>query len=167
MSIFTPDLYLHHITEIDEALLKKHGIKGIVLDVDNTLTMHGSQEVKQEIIDWLKQMQDAGIKLTIASNNNDRRIKPFAKKIGLDYIAMSCKPLTFAFTKACKTFGLQKHEIAVVGDQIYTDIVGGNLKGMFSILVDPHELENGAFFRFKRRFEKMHIDKYYRRNSKA
>ncbi|WP_159438290.1 YqeG family HAD IIIA-type phosphatase [Massiliimalia massiliensis] len=159
MSIFTPNLYLHRITDLTPELLAHYGIKGIVLDVDNTLTHHGSQEVSQPVLDWLAQMRNAGMKLTIASNNYEKRINPFAAKLKLDYISMSCKPMTFAFTKACKKFGLSKKEVALVGDQVYTDILGGNIKGMFTVLVQPFELEHGMLFRIKRRLEKFHLRK--------
>lgn len=164
MSLFTPDLMLSSIQKIDKPLLDQHGIKGIILDVDNTLTAHGSQAVEQVILDWLEKMTTYGIKLIIVSNNNNRRIRPFAEKLGLEYVAMSCKPMTFAFTKAHRKIGLKSSEIAVVGDQIYTDILGGNLKRMFTILVQPYSLEHGLIYRVKRRFEKIHIKKYHRHN---
>ncbi|WP_195542708.1 YqeG family HAD IIIA-type phosphatase [Massiliimalia timonensis] len=157
MSIFTPDLYLHRVTDLTPQRLAQHHIRGIILDVDNTLTHHGSQEVTQEILDWLALMKHHGLKLTIASNNYDKRIRPFAKKLGLDYIAMSCKPMTIAFTKACKRFQLPPGQVALVGDQVYTDILGGNLKGLFTVLVQPFELETGWLFRAKRKLEQCHL----------
>ena len=80
---------------------------------------------------------------------------------------MGMKPLTFGFTKAQKKMNLPVQDIAVVGDQIYTDIVGGNLKGMFTILVQPMLLENGWTFRVRRNLETIHIRTYYRRRSPA
>ena len=157
MSIFTPNLYLHRITYLTPERLQKYHIRGIILDVDNTLTHHGSQEVTQEVLDWLSLMKQHKLKLTIASNNYDKRVKPFAQRLGLDYIAMSCKPMTFAFTKACKKFNLPKNEVALVGDQIYTDILGGNLKGLFTVLVEPFEVESGRFFQIKRKLERFHL----------
>lgn len=166
MSVFTPDLCLSKVHQLDATLLSQYGIKGIILDVDNTLTAHDSQEVEQLVLDWIAEMKQAGIKLLIASNNSDDRIKPFATKIALDYHAMSCKPMTFAFHKAMQTFGLKASEVAVVGDQIYTDILGGNLKGMFTVLVEPYMIESGFLFRLKRKLERMHIKKYHRREKR-
>lgn len=167
MSVFTPNLYLNSITDIDLSLLKTYGIKGIVLDIDNTLTLHNSQDVLEEVLNWISLMKKSGIALTIVSNNSEERVRPFAKKLGLKYVSFGCKPLTAGFTKACKQFLLDTKEIAVVGDQIYTDILGANLKGMFSILVVPFQLENSAFFKFKRKMEQLHINKYYRRKNKS
>jgi HAD superfamily phosphatase (TIGR01668 family) len=162
MSVFTPKLCLEKVTDITPELLRKNGIKGIVLDVDNTLTLHGSQEVKKEVLVWLENMKKEGILLTIVSNNYEKRVRPFAQRLGLEYVSFGCKPLTKGFTQACRKFSLRKEEIAVVGDQIYTDILGGNLKGMFTILVTPFELETGWTFRLKRSLEKIHIRKYRR-----
>lgn len=166
MSVFLPNLILKDVTHIDIPLLKKYNVKGIILDVDNTLTIHGSQDVDIKIKNWLKLMSQSGIKLTIVSNNTRVRIEPFAKALGLSFVAMGCKPLTHGFTKAQAEFQLAKSEIAVVGDQIYTDIVGGNLKGFFTILVSPFKLENNRFFKLKRKLEKHHIKQYNKLNSK-
>lgn len=160
MSVFIPDLYLNNVTEITLDLLQSLGIKGLVLDVDNTLTLHNSQEVLDAVLDWLALMKQSGILLTIVSNNNEERVKPFAKRLGLHYVAFGCKPLTRGFTQAAKQFKLPVEQIAVVGDQIYTDIVGGNLKGMLTILTVPFQEENNAFFKLKRKLEQIHIQHY-------
>lgn len=167
MSVFTPDLYLDKVTDITLQLLEEWNLKGIILDVDNTLTFHDSQEVGEPVLNWIAQMKQAGVPLTIVSNNNEERVKPFANRLGLQYVAFGCKPLTRGFTKACKQFGLKKQEIAVVGDQIYTDILGGNLKGMCTILTVPFQLEDAWQFRLKRKLEKIHIRKYHRIHKKS
>lgn len=163
MSVFTPNLFLKDVTNIDIALLNKHNIRGLILDVDNTLTIHGSQEIEISVVNWLENMRKSKIQLMLVSNNSNERISPFAKKIGIDFIAMGMKPFTFGFEKARIKFNLPVNKIAVVGDQIYTDILGGNFKGMFTILVEPFKLENNKFFKFKRKFEKIHIKKYEKR----
>ena len=136
------------------------------MDVDNTLTIHGSQDIDIKVVNWLENMRIANIKLMLVSNNSNERISPFAKKIEIDFIAMGMKPFTFGFEKAKIKFNMPTQNIAVVGDQIYTDILGGNIKGMFTILVEPFKLENNKFFKFKRKFEKIHIKKYMRNDVK-
>ena len=164
MSVFIPNLMLEDVTSIDETFLREHTIKGLILDVDNTLTRHGSQELSAHIGEWLAQMKKLNIKLMIVSNNNHNRVEPFAKKLGLDFVSMALKPMTTGFAKAQKIFQLETNEIAVVGDQIYTDIMGGNLKGMFTILVNPFTLEDKFFFKCKRKLEKIHINTYQKKN---
>jgi len=160
MSVFLPNLILKDVTCIDADLLSKNGIKGIILDVDNTLTTHGSQEVEDNILTWLAFMKKQNIGLVIVSNNTFERISPFAQKIGLEFVAMGLKPLTRGLSKAQARLNLKKNEIAIVGDQIYTDIVGGNFKGFFTILVNPFKMENNLFFKIKRKLESIHIKKY-------
>lgn len=163
MSIFTPDLMLHDVTRIDLPLLNAHGIRGLILDVDNTLTNHGSQFLRQSVRDWLCRMDAAGIRMIIASNNTRERVEPFARKLGLDYVSFSCKPFARGLIRARKKMGLEAHEIAVVGDQIYTDIVGGNRLGMYTILVTPFLLEEQPLLRLKRSMEAIHIRAYQKR----
>ncbi|MEG0692273.1 MAG: YqeG family HAD IIIA-type phosphatase [Oscillospiraceae bacterium] len=164
MSVFIPNLMLEDVTCINETLLKEHNIKGLILDVDNTLAKHGSQELASHISDWLEEMKKLDVKLMVVSNNNKKRVEPFAKKLGLDFVSMALKPMTYGFGKAKTIFNFENNEIAVVGDQIYTDITGGNLKGMFTILVTPFSLENNFFFKLKRKLENIHINTYKKRN---
>lgn len=162
MSLFTPDYYVDRITDLTKEFLDQKGIRGIILDVDNTLTHHNSQQVEQEVLDWLAQRKEDGFRLMIVSNNYEERVKPFAARLGLDYISFGCKPLTKGYTQACRKMGLPKSQVAAVGDQIYTDILGGNLKGVYTILTVPFQLETSRGFRIKRRLEKIHIKKYRR-----
>lgn len=166
MALFLPNLILKDVTEVNPSLMEKYKIKALILDVDNTLTTHGSQHIQSEVLDWLSQMKKLGIPMMIVSNNTKERIHPFASRLGLDYVAMGCKPLTYGFSRAQKRFGFASNQIAVIGDQIYTDIVGGNLKGCFTILVSPFQLENNAFFKIKRKLEQGHIKCYYKKNNK-
>ena len=162
MSIYTPDLYVSKITKVTPELLQRHHLRGLILDIDNTLTHHNSQQVGQDVLDWIQQMRAQGIALTIVSNNNRPRVTPFAAKLGMDFVANGCKPLPFGMKKAVARLQLPKEQIAVIGDQIYTDIVGGNAAGLFTILVEPFEQENGWFFALKRRLEAHHLRHYHR-----
>jgi HAD superfamily phosphatase (TIGR01668 family) len=81
-------------------------------------------------------------------------VEPFAKKIGLDYISLGLKPLPFGYLRAIKKLNVKKSEAAIVGDQIFTDVLGGNLVGMKTILLTPIKLEDSYGFRFKRWLEK-------------
>ena len=101
----TPEYLFSGAAAITPEFLKGKGITALVLDVDNTLTGHDSQQLPPAIRDWLDRMRAAGIQLAIASNNNEERVRPFAQAIGLDYVAMSCKPLTFGLARARKKFG--------------------------------------------------------------
>lgn len=153
MSLLYPTIMLRRVTGITPEMLRKLGVKALILDADNTLTTHNNPVPDSDVLLWLDTMRENGIKLVIVSNNNDRRIRPFAQQMNLDYTANALKPLTRGFTATARRLGLMPREIAVVGDQIFTDILGGNLFGAPTILVEPMEPETGPLFRFKRKLE--------------
>ncbi|MDD3428845.1 MAG: YqeG family HAD IIIA-type phosphatase [Oscillospiraceae bacterium] len=161
-SILLPTCLFKNVSYITPAFLKKNGIKALVLDVDNTLTSHNSQQLAPEISAWLQAMHDAGIKLAIASNNTKKRVIPFAKAIGLDFVANSAKPLPYGFMRAQKLFGVAKNEMALVGDQIFTDVMGANLYGIKCLMVEPLAPEIKASIAFKRKLEKPIMAKYHK-----
>ncbi|MCL2108335.1 MAG: YqeG family HAD IIIA-type phosphatase [Oscillospiraceae bacterium] len=148
-----PTYWLKNVFAIDEAFLSNHGIKGLILDLDNTLSMHGSPAAESGIIEWLTDMRRLKIKMLVVSNNTNTRVKPLTEQLGLKYIAWGCKPLPFGINKAAKAMKLPKSGIAVVGDQIFTDVMGGNLSGIRTILVEPFYLESGVGFKLKRKIE--------------
>ena len=161
MSIFVPDLYRDRLTSIAPADLEALGVKGLLLDVDNTLTKHRSQYLDPAVEIWLLEMQAAGYGLTVVSNSNPGRVRPFAQRIGLQYIAFSCKPSPFGFWRAAKRLSLPLQQCVAVGDQVFTDILGAHIAGVKSIQVMPIELETGKpLLMLKRRIEKWIMAKH-------
>ncbi len=154
MFIFEPTYVFNDITGITPKFLKRKHIKGIVLDVDNTLTTHNNPTPPQSSMDWLVAVKTAGIKLIIVSNNKPPRVVPFAEILGLDYVANGKKPLSSGINEAVKRLGIDKRDVAAIGDQIFTDIMGANLAGIRSCFVFPMEPETSLPFRIKRTLEK-------------
>lgn len=148
--IFKPTYWVRNVLSIDEAFLHENGIEGLILDLDNTLSMHGNPAAEEGIPEWLDSMRELGIKMTVVSNNTKKRVSPLAAKLGLDFISSGAKPLTFGINKAAKSLGIPKSKLAVVGDQIFTDIMGGNFAKIPTILVEPFHLEKGILFKLKR-----------------
>ena len=157
--LFKPTYVFNNITEITADFLNKHNIKGLILDLDNTLTTHNNPNPPQSSLDWLDKIKKSGIKMMIVSNNSAERVTPFAKALGLHFVPNGRKPLTFGYTQAIKEMGIHKKSIAAVGDQIFTDILGSNLKGIRSLFVFPIEPETSLPFRFKRACEKPFLPK--------
>lgn len=143
MPLFYPTLYRRRVTDITLEDLEKLGVKGLLLDVDNTLSTHGSQVLDPAVEAWLIRMQQNGIGLTVVSNALPRRVAPFAQKIGLRHIAFSCKPSPVGFLRGVSRLGLKRKQCAAVGDQVFTDVLGANLCGIPCIQLDPIELEKG------------------------
>lgn len=157
--LFKPTYVFNNVTEITVDFLNKHNIKGLLLDLDNTLTTHNNPVPPQSSLDWLDRMKESGIKMMIVSNNSSERVQPFAKALGLHFVPNGKKPLTFGYTQAIKEMGINKKNIAAVGDQIFTDILGSKLKGIRSLFVFPIEPETSLPFRFKRACEKPFLPK--------
>ena len=100
MSIFYPAMLRERIQYVTPDDLRSLGVEGILLDVDNTLTKFHSQELSDEVANWLKMMQDEGFKMTVVSNGFAKRVLPFTNKIGLDAVSLSCKPSPIGFGAA-------------------------------------------------------------------
>ncbi len=162
----TPEYLFSGAAAITPEFLQEKGITALVLDVDNTLTGHDSQQLPPAIRDWLDRMRAAGIQLAIASNNNEARVRPFAQSIGLDYVAMSCKPLTFGLARARKKFGVPRQQMAIVGDQLFTDRLAGTLYGIPALVVQPMYEDFKKGIRFKRRLEKPFLARYFKKGGK-
>ncbi len=152
--MFKPDLFLERVTDITPEMLKKLNIKGLLLDVDNTLSTHHGMVLTDGLLEWIAEMQSAGIELLVFSNSKERRVKPFAKKIGLPYISLGLKPLPFGYFRGAKRLGLKPKNIALVGDQFFTDLLGAKLTGTKIILLKPILLEDKLSFKIRRNLER-------------
>lgn len=163
MAVFKPTFALRSALEITPASLKIHGIKALILDVDNTLTTHNNPVPADGVTEWIADMKKHGIKLIIVSNNNAERVVPFARMLKLRFVPNGAKPLPMGIHRAIKKLGLKKSEVCAVGDQIFTDILGANLAGIRSIFVYPIEPEKSRFFKIKRAIEKPLLPKRFNR----
>ncbi len=157
--MFRPTAAVPSVTDITADMLKKMDIRGLILDVDNTLARHNDPVPAQGAAEWIRKMKAAGIKLVIVSNNHAPRVAPFADMLGIPFTAEGAKPLPRGFTNAMKILRLPRKHICAVGDQIFTDILGANIFGIRSIFVTPIEPETSIFFRIKRTAEKPFLPK--------
>lgn len=163
MPLLQPCRMVRHITDLPPSFFEENGYRAVILDVDNTLTTHGNPVPAEGVTEWVEAVKKTGVQMAILSNNTRKRVEPFAKKLGLDFVSMAGKPLSFGVTRACKRYGLRPGQVALIGDQIFTDILSGNVKGVCTILVEPYELEKGWFFRLKRRLEQPVIRRFRKR----
>ena len=159
---FMPDEYVKDIFHISPDLLKEKGIKGIITDLDNTLVEWDRPEATPEIIEWIRSMEQAGLQVTILSNNNQLRVKAFCDPIGTPFIFDARKPLRKSFKRALSMMGLKKEEVVMIGDQIMTDVLGGNRFGIHTILVVPVANSDGSFTKFNRMMERRILGKLKR-----
>lgn len=157
---FFPSLSVVSISNITAELLHKNNIKGLILDIDNTLVPNHVEDADDNAVQWIERMKSAGFKLCIVSNAAKKRVVRFNDKLQLHAVHRAMKPGTAAFKKAGRMMDIAAENITVVGDQIFTDVYGGNRAGMFTILVKPIDPREGKLVRFKRIFEKRILKKY-------
>lgn len=134
-----PDLYLSSAYALPISELKKRGIRVLMCDVDNTLLPHDEKKMSIRLELFIKQLKDAGIEVVFVSNNTKKRLAVLAKESGIETHSFACKPLPFVFYRLMKNHHIQSKELAVMGDQLFTDILGGNLQDAFTILCEPME----------------------------
>ena len=160
---FFPDLMVDSISDIDLLKLKERNIKGLILDIDNTLVPSRTKEAGNQTIDWFESVKDKGMKACIVSNASRTRVVKFTENLKVFAIHRASKPSSKALIKAAKHMGTLPEETAVVGDQIFTDIYGGNKLNMYTILVKPIDKREFFFVRLKRIPEKLVFRNYHKK----
>ncbi len=164
--IFYPDYYCDRVTDITIDLLKENQIKGIILDVDNTL-IDFDRNLLQGAKDWVQKMKENEIKCMILSNSNQvQKVKNVAEMLEIPYLYLATKPLKRGFRKAKQQLGLESQNIAVVGDQIFTDVMGANRSKMYSILVNPIAKKDIWITKLKRPMEEWIVKSYVNQQNK-
>jgi HAD superfamily phosphatase (TIGR01668 family) len=158
-----PKLYLEGIKQINIEILKKNKIKGLILDIDNTLIDYNKNLV-EGAKSWCDELKGQGIRMCILSNTNkEEKVKKVANELNLEYIFFAHKPNKKGFKKAQNILRLKPENIAVVGDQIFTDVLGGNRSKMFTILTKPIDERDIWITKLKRPFERIVVKKYLKR----
>lgn len=155
-----PNKYFHKVEEITIEFLQKNKIKALILDIDNTLIDY-NQKMSKDVEQWAKDLKGQGMKLYILSNTNHKeKVERVANAIGVPYRNLAKKPLKSGFLKVQKELKEKSENIGVVGDQIFTDIIGGNRCKMFTILVDPIDEKDFWYTAWKRPLENRIKQKY-------
>ena len=159
-----PKFYLKSVKEINIELLTKNNIKGLILDIDNTL-IDIDKKFLDGVEEWCENLKRQGIKVCILSNtSNKEKAQGVADKLEVPFINFAKKPVKKGFYQAQKLLGIEKvEEIAVAGDQLFTDILGANRVGMISILVEPVDKRDLWHTKIKRPIEEIFIRKYVKK----
>ena len=126
------------VVELDCHELAGYGIRGVILDLDNTLTRWGSIEIAPEVDGWICALRQAGLRACILSNSaSNRRVQPVAERLGLPWLSRAAKPFPHGYRRAMTLLHTTPDTTAVIGDQLFTDILGGNRLGLYTVLVEP------------------------------
>ncbi|MDU5235841.1 MAG: YqeG family HAD IIIA-type phosphatase, partial [Staphylococcus sp.] len=159
---FMPNDYVQSVFQIDIEKLANSGFKGIITDLDNTLVGWDVKTPTKEIQEWFKKANDLGLTITIVSNNNEKRVSGFSKDLDVDFIFKARKPMGRAFKKAIQHMNIKPEETIVIGDQMLTDVLGGNNNGLYTIMVVPVKKTDGFLTRLNRIIERRLLN-YFKR----
>ena len=164
---FTPEYIFDKFDMVTADFLSSIGVKGIVLDVDNTLEPYENSKPGERVIAWYNSLRSFGIALSIVSNNSRERIDVFNEDLGLVAYSKAKKPFPKNVKRAMNAMGTKKENTILMGDQIFTDVLAAHNAGIRAILVPPIKDKTDPFTRFKRLLERPFIKKYYKMHEKA
>ena len=160
-----PHFRFDSIVEITPEWLREQRLFTLFLDVDNTLKYYRSDLVGEKVVEWVQAMKSAKIQIYLVSNGRGKRIRTVAKQLDLPYIAPAFKPFPFVCRKLLRTKHLDPRYVAMVGDQIFADIMAGNLSNICTIYIKPMAPKQEPFFtRIKRPFERL-VLKFHKEDS--
>lgn len=152
---FRPDFIYYQVEEITIAWLKKENVKYIFLDVDNTITGWAEKTVPDSVAQWLEKILANNIKVILISNSGNKRLQKIAAEFSIKYISWAAKPSKRPFAEALKYLDcLNKQEVLVIGDQLFTDIWGGNKMGLKTLLVTPRYQKEFFYTKIIRKIER-------------
>lgn len=152
---FVPSLHLHSIYDIQLDQLQARGIKGVITNLDNTLVELNSSKLTADLTGWLRALHQHGMKVVIVSNNRELRVASFARPLGIPFVYEARKPWGHPFDRALRLLHTTSRDTVVIGDQLLTDIVGGNRFGFYTIWVDPISAKEDWRTKINRFFERI------------
>lgn len=161
-----PDFVFDTFADVTVEFLKKHNIKAILSDVDNTLSPYEHDVPNEEVRAWVKKLTENGIGIALVSNNNYERLNKYNAEMGLVAYADAGKPSRKCYIKAASDLGVNLCDCAVLGDQLLTDCWSARRVGIPCIIVPPIKDKRDLFHRFKRAVEKPFMYIYKKRTKK-
>lgn len=164
LGLLCPKMYVPSVTHIDPEDLYTRGIRCVLFDLDNTVVPRDKTILPPEVAGWIRGLRERGMKVCVISNNGPDRVRRVSGMEDIPAVCRAIKPRKHPFRKAMKMLGVTAGETAVVGDQIFTDILGGNRLGLYTILVAPMPgKEYWATEMFNRRLERLVLNRIKRK----
>ncbi len=161
-----PDFRFNTFDEATVEFLNENGIKGIILDIDNTLEPYEHPHPGEHVKKWLSELRKAGIECAFVSNNNRERVELFNADLGLPSFYKAGKPFKKNVVKAMKMIGSTQENTILMGDQVFTDVWAARNAKIKAALVPPINDKKDLFTKFKRLLEKPILKKYDNRINK-
>jgi len=145
-----PDALFTRIEDITGRWLTENGIAGLIIDLDNTLAEYHQAKPPKPVADWFNAMHATGVGLVVLSNNREDRVATFCDGMPVEHISRARKPRRGGYLRAAQVLGLDPARIAVVGDQIFTDVWGARRSGMMAVCVEPIKVKGNLLHRVRR-----------------
>lgn len=156
-------LHPHHtvadLTHLCVETLYKQGIRGLLLDLDNTLMPWNSSVIDQGVVEWVAEAKRTPLALCLVTNATHHRVSRAIEPLGLPFVALARKPLLPGFRRAMRILGTSPGETAMIGDQVFTDVLGANLLGLHSILIELPNPREQWWMKGARRLERWVLSK--------
>ena len=153
--LLRPDLYVDSVFDIDLHKLKDSGYDSIIVDIDNTLVAWDEKTAPDSVVEWLENIKKLGFNICLVSNNTEDRVVKFNEDVKVCAIHRASKPRRKPFMKAMDKMNSTPLNTLVIGDQVFTDVLGGNRTGLFTILVVPISGNEFIWTKFVRKIERM------------
>ena len=160
LSRFFPREFYNSVYEIDYETLYANGFRGLIFDIDNTLAAFDVPDPPNEVVELISRLKQLGFGVCLLSNNSEKRVVGFNNPLELPAIHKAGKPRRRGLRKAIELLKLPKEQTAIIGDQLFTDIWGGNRMNIHTILVNPLATRDEWTVKLKRKPEKI-VKKIY------
>lgn len=160
MKKLLPDYTAANVDRLDKEFYEKNNIKAVVFDIDNTLVAHTEPKPPKNVTDYFCFLKSIGVKYAVVSNNKIDRVRSFCGDLGIPWYGKALKPRKKYIKKVFDEMGISPKYGCLVGDQLFTDIYGGNRMKLKTVLVTAVGEDETSFVSFKRRFEKRILMKY-------
>jgi len=163
MKLLLPNQVYNRVTDIDLDHLSSLGISGLLLDLDNTLVKFDSDQLDNEFKAWIEQVKAKGFKVCLVSNGKPKRVIRFAKQMDMPAVIRAFKPKRSPFLRALELIGKKASEAAMIGDQLFTDVLGANRLGIHSILITPLGKKELSTTRMVRKLERRMLNRFVKK----
>ena len=148
-----PHQYVEKVTDLNPTVLRDEGLEGLLLDIDGTLKDYGTTEYPPEVLDWIVKVREAGLSICLFSNGRIDKVRASAAILDAPWVAKAYKPSPLKCRKGLAELGMTADQVALIGDQIFADVLSGRLAGIRTILVEPTSWVEPWFTKLKRPFE--------------
>lgn len=156
---YLPSFVVEAVYDLKPEMLRKHGIRAVLVDLDNTLIAWNNPDGTPELREWLDEMTKADLPVVVVSNNKYSRVERAVEPFGVDFVSRAMKPFTRGINMAIERYSFDREEVVMVGDQLMTDIRAAHRAGIKSILVKPLVTSDAWSTKFNRWRERRVLSK--------